>query len=46
MMNENEEEREMEVCTAPGISQMATEMISLDLLPHKSRHIYEQRYSL
>lgn len=44
-MNENEEEREMEVCTAPGISQKATEMISLDLLPRKSRHIYEQRYS-
>lgn len=35
-MNENEEEREMEVCTAPDISQTATEMISLDFLPSQA----------
>lgn len=42
-MNDSEEEHEMEVCIPPDISQMATE-ISLELLPRKSRHIYEQKY--
>lgn len=43
MTNESEEEHEMEFCTPPGISQMATEITLDGFLPCKSRHIYEKK---